>query len=153
VEIIRRKTDYGLRALAELATQPIGKSLLASEISEAVSVPENFLHKILQELQQAGLVKANRGRGGGFTLAKSPSEISLWEVVQALQGPFVVNRCLLGEDVCSRQEMCGLRSTWVAVQSQFVRFLEHVSLGQLALSHGNHGHHAAKAERATAPRT
>ena len=132
MEIIKRKTDYGLRALARLAVQPRGELLLAKQLSEEEGIPANFLHKILQELHQGGLVRAHRGRGGGFSLAKSPSEITIRQVMEILQGPVAINRCLMGENACPRQEVCELREIWVALQSQLLHFFERVTLRQLA---------------------
>src|SRR3989304_9959497 len=90
---ITRKTDYGLRAISELARRPEEATPIA-HIAQRHGIPDSFLEKIMQELRQAGLVEATHGRSGGYRLARPPPQISLKEVVHALEGPIALVMCL-----------------------------------------------------------
>lgn len=129
--MIRRDTDYAIRALVHLATRekdvvPVG------EVAAAEDVPVEFLRKLLQRCARAGLVKPHRGPRGGFSLAKPPREITVLEVVEALQGPVAVNRCLLGKDACPRSPTCPLRRRWLEIGREVADFMREVTLEDLA---------------------
>lgn len=132
MEVIRRNTDYALRALSYMAARPAGSVFSVREVSRAEEVPEGFLRKILLRLADAGIVTSHRGPKGGFSLARDPREITAREVVESIQGPILINRCLLGRDACSRWDACRLRKSWGDIQSGFVAFLEGVTLKSLA---------------------
>jgi len=129
LEIIRRNTDYGLRALLVLA-QRDGPASVA-HLAQQTAVPAHFLHKVMRALAGAGVVSAQRGPGGGYSLALPPEQVSVAQVMQAVQGPLVMNRCLLGPDRCPQAGSCRLTATWQAVQEQVVRFLETLTLARL----------------------
>lgn len=132
MEFIKRNTDYALRALSYMATHPTGTVFRVSEVASAEGIPEGFLRKIFQKLAVADIVSSHRGPHGGFSLAHEPGEITALEIVEAIQGPVAVNRCLLGRDACERWEVCGLRQSWVGIQEKFVSFLNDVTLESLA---------------------
>jgi len=134
MDIIRRKTDYGLRALVALARA--GKPLRAEELAEREGVPVAFLHKALTDLANAGIVDGQRGPAGGFTLARRLSEINVLEAVEAMQGRLAVSRCLLGDEGCPRQDTCGLRWAWEKVQQNIGSFLRGLTLQDLVRSLG-----------------
>lgn len=129
--IVRRNTDYALRALVHLALSE-GRVQCVSAISSAEGIPMEFLHKILQKFSRHGIVKSHRGVTGGFSLAKHPGEVSVRDVIEIMQGQLAVNRCLLGEGACDRSDRCSLMSNWIEVQTQIVKFLEGLSLQDLA---------------------
>lgn len=130
MEIIRRKTDYGLRALMALARAD--RPLRAEELAEREQAPIAFLHKALTDLTNAGILDAQRGPAGGFTLAHSPREITVLAAIEAMQGPVAVSHCVLGDDACPRQESCGLRRAWEKVQQNVARFLRNLTVHDLA---------------------
>jgi len=132
MDIIRRKTDYGLRALVVLARAE--EPLRADELAEREEVPVAFLHKALTDLANAGIVDGQRGPSGGFSLARRPSEVTVLEAVEALQGPLAVSRCLLGDESCPRQDVCGLRWAWEKVQQNIASFLRGLTLQDLVQS-------------------
>jgi Rrf2 family protein len=147
LEIIRRKTDYGLRGLVHLALAAPGEPVLARSVAAQEQIPEPFLHKILRELADCGMVRAHRGRDGGFSLAAAPREITVRAVMEALQGPVAVNRCLIGEDSCLHKQDCGLKDAWIEVQDRMLGFLDSVTVEDLAHSLGRNGRPAPKGER------
>src|SRR5512140_2814335 len=101
-------TEYGIRALVHLARVP-DKVCLLSEISDAQGIPEKFLSKIMQTLTRGGLVKSYRGIKGGFSLARGPAGITLMDVVECLEGPIALNKCLQSPGACERTPGCSVQ--------------------------------------------
>lgn len=128
---LTRKGEYAIRGIIYLAQQPPGRVSLISEIAAAAEVPQTFLAKIFQSFAKIGLVTSSRGTGGGFVLARPASDITLREVVEAVEGPILPNRCLLGRP-CDRGGTCKVHGIWCEVQSQVVRILDGVTIDQLA---------------------
>ena len=83
---IPRRVDYGLRAVIYLSVQDPEKCCPITEIAKQQGVPKKFLEKIIQDLMRCGLIKSKRGACGGYTLARSPGEISLYDVIEAIEG-------------------------------------------------------------------
>ncbi|AJE03186.1 RrF2 family transcriptional regulator [Geobacter pickeringii] len=129
---LTRKGEYAIRGIVYLAQLPPGKVALISEIAEAADVPQTFLAKILQSFAKIGIVKSFRGAGGGFTLGRSAGKITLREVVEAVEGPIMPNRCLLGAGSCERDGTCGVHPVWREVQGKVVEVLEGVTIEELA---------------------
>jgi len=132
MDLIRRDTGYGLRALLHMTSAPGCNTFTAEELAKAAETTTDFMHKILQSLRDAGIVSTKRGPRGGFRLARSPAEIPLLEVVEAVQGSLAVNRCVLGLDICHRAADCPLRPTWLAIQREMERALAETTLADVA---------------------
>ena len=128
---LTRKGEYAIRGIVYLAQQPPGRVSLISEIAAAADVPQTFLAKIFQSFAKLGLVSSSRGTGGGFTLGRPASAITLREVVEAVEGPIVPNRCLLGS-ACNRGGPCQIHNVWKQVQSGVVQILDGVTIEKLA---------------------
>ena len=101
--------DYGLYGVLYLAEQKNGRVVPLSEVSKEQDVPEKFLAKIFQSLSKAGLVKSHRGVKGGFTLAKAPEEITVRELLETIQGPYVLAKCIHDHKECKKSENCPVR--------------------------------------------
>lgn len=129
---LTRKGEYAIRGIIYLAGQPAGRMSLISEIAEATKVPATFLAKIFQSFAKLGLVNSFRGTGGGFTLGRPASRITLREVVEAVEGPIIPNRCLLGDGECDLGRKCLVHPVWRRVQTQVVQVLESVTIEELA---------------------
>lgn len=129
---ISRKGDYAIRGMVYLAGQPPGRVVLAGEIARAMDVPPQFLAKIFQHFGKLGLVRSFRGSGGGFQLARPPGEITLLEIVEAVEGPVMPNRCVLSGGACSRVKGCPVHPVWKKVRSSVVGILSGVTLKDLA---------------------
>ncbi len=129
---LTRKGEYAIRGIIYLAQQPSGSMSLVSDIAVASNVPKTFLAKIFQSFAKLGIIKSFRGTGGGFTLAKPATEISLLEIVEAVEGPIIPNRCLLGKGACDRDSKCMVHPVWRNVQIQVIKVLENVSIAELA---------------------
>lgn len=104
--MISQTTEYALRAVVWLASHP-DRPLTAQRIAEATRVPAGYLAKVLQGLSRAGLLRSQRGLGGGFTLARAPSALSIWEVVQAVDPIRRITQCPLGFDLHG-EKLCAL---------------------------------------------
>jgi Rrf2 family protein len=132
---LTRKGEYAIRGIIYLAQQQPGKMCLISEIAEATEVPPTFLAKIFQSFAKLGLVNSYRGTGGGFTLGRHPSRITLREVVEAVEGPIIPNRCLIGDEPCKfekNSQSCKVHPIWRKVQTQVVQILDSVTIEELA---------------------
>ncbi len=104
--MISQTTEYALRAVVWLASHP-DRPLTAQQIAESTRVPAGYLAKVLQGLSRAGLLRSQRGLGGGFTLARSPADLTLWEVVQAVDPIRRITECPLGIEMHANR-LCSL---------------------------------------------
>lgn len=129
---LTRKGEYAIRGIVYLAKQPAGKVILVSEVAEATDVPQTFLAKIFQSFAKLGLVNSFRGTGGGFLLGRPASRITLRQVVEAVEGPIIPNRCLTGEGSCERESECTVHPVWRKIQNEIAAILDGVSLEDLA---------------------
>ena len=133
---LTRKGEYAIRGILYLAQQPPGKVSLMSDIADATDAPQTFLAKIFQSFAKLGIVNSYRGTGGGFVLARPAAKITLREVVEAVEGPIVPNRCLLNDNTCERGRECNVHPVWGEVQARVVEILDSVTIEQLAKRRG-----------------
>jgi len=129
---ITRTGEYGLRGLIFLAKQPPEKITLINEISKDQNIPEPFLAKIFQRLSKAGLLRSVRGANGGFSLGKPAHEITMREIIETLEGPIALNRCLLREGECEEERVCPLYPVWEELQESFLEILGKTTMEDLA---------------------
>jgi len=129
---LTRKTEYAIRGMLYLSRQEYGAISMLGDIATAMEVPRTFLAKIFQGLNKMGLIKSEKGTGGGFMLAKRPEQITLREIVEAVEGPIMPNQCLMGEGVCSFQRTCAVHPVWRRLQVVTRGILEEVTLKTLA---------------------
>lgn len=129
---ISRKGDYAVRGMVYLASQPQGRVVLVGEIAKAMDVPPQFLAKIFQQFNKLGLVHSFRGSGGGFLLGRPAETITLCEIVEAVEGPIMVNRCVMSGGACNREEVCTVHPVWKRVQAGVIDILSGVTLKDLA---------------------
>jgi len=106
---ITRAGEYGVLGLIHLARRAPGEIAMIEEVSQAEKIPKSFLAKIFQHLVRAGLVRSVRGAGGGFVLAKAPSEITVLQIIEAIEGKIMIQRCLQpDEPQCEHFGGCAL---------------------------------------------
>jgi Rrf2 family protein len=117
---VSRKVDYALRAMIYLAAQPGSPREPLQDIARKNEIPREFLAKILKVLGNAGLVTALRGPGGGVSIARPPSQISFLDVIEAVEGPVVLNLCLDDTRSCSQSSVCTMQSVWKAGQERML---------------------------------
>jgi len=128
---ISRGTDYGIQGILYLARQPLDKVSLLHEVAQVQNVPESYLAKIFQDLAKAGLVRSHRGAKGGFSLARPSSQITLRQIIEALQGPISLNRCLDIREGCVNSETCPVADVLRKAQQQMLATLDAASLDGL----------------------
>jgi Rrf2 family protein len=127
---ITRQADYALRAMTFLAGLEPSQRAATSQIAAEKSIPPSFLAKIISQLSIAGLIHTSRGARGGVSLAHSPAEVSVLEVVEAIDGPIALNDCTVNQDACPFGEDCVLRPIWCEAQAELVNRLRNTSFAQ-----------------------
>jgi Rrf2 family protein len=126
------KADYAVRAAVELAAGGDARPVKAEQISEAQGIPLNFLENILGELRRAGLVESRRGAAGGYLLARPASEVSVADVIRAVEGPLANVRGISPDALEYTGSAARLRDVWVALRANVRGVLEQVTLADIA---------------------
>ena len=129
---ISAKADYAVRAVLELATAPAGTSLSAREIAAAQEIPQNFLENILTELRRAGIVRTRRGADGGYQLAQPPDDVTVADVLRAVEGPLAAVQGVRPDQLAYEGAAQKLPEVWVALRASLRDVLEHVTLADIA---------------------
>jgi Rrf2 family protein len=120
---ITREADYAIRCILYLSNKQ-GEISMVEDIASEMQIPKSFLAKIVQKLARASLVKSFRGVKGGFQLARPPVEISLLDVVEAIEGEVVMNVCALDHMLCSRSASCPVHPVWTEIRKDFRKILK-----------------------------
>lgn len=132
MDVIRRNTDYALRAMVHLAAHYGSKPVSTRAMARDEDVPYQLACKLMQKLHDSKLVESSMGPRGGFRLRRQPSKISVLEVIEAIQGPLRLNRCLLHADACPRQDGCEVREKLAELQRSINTYLGGITLDELA---------------------
>lgn len=122
---------HAVRALVALARLPHGAFAGAANLAADIGAPQNYLGKLLRNLAEQGLLESQKGLGGGFRLARDPSEITLLEVVEPIEHISRWSGCILGLTSCSDSEPCPLHERWKTVRTAYVQMLQRTSLADL----------------------
>lgn len=128
---ITRQADYAVRAVLYLARLGSNQRAATSQIAKEQSIPPSFLAKIISQLSIAGLLHTSRGARGGVTLAREAGDITLLEVIEAIDGPIMLNDCVGDESVCTFDHDCPLRPVWCEVQNDLVTRLKSTNFATL----------------------
>ena len=127
---ITRQADYAVRAMVYLAQLGQDQRAATSQIAQEKQIPPSFLAKIVSQLSVAGLLTTSRGARGGVSLAKAPDEISLLDVVEAIDGPILLNECVSENSDCAFGESCVIKPVWCDAQQELVNRLRQTHFGQ-----------------------
>jgi Rrf2 family protein len=127
---ITRQADYAIRAVLHLSRLGSGQRASTSQIAQEQSIPPSFLAKIVSQLSVSGLLQTSRGARGGVSLAKNPKDITLLEVIEAIDGPILLNECVADEANCAFSEDCPLRPVWCDAQAELITRLRSTNFGQ-----------------------
>ena len=133
---VSAKVDYAIRALAELAIAPPGP-VKGERLADAQAIPVKFLENILTELRRAEIVESRRGAEGGYRLARPAAEISLADVIRAVEGPIATVRGARPEDVEYTGAAAGLQGVWIELRAGMRGVLEETSLADLVARAGH----------------
>lgn len=129
---VSAKSDYALRALIEMASGDDGTSVSAEELGRRQEIPHGFLQAILADLRRAGVVVSQRGQSGGWRLARRASDVSVADVIRAVDGPLVSVYGLRPEAVSYNDKAAVLQHVWIAARHSLRDVFEQVSIAQLA---------------------
>lgn len=135
-----QRSQYAVRALLHLARA--GSRVKAADIAGETDIPQGTLNHVLQELQRARLVQGRPSRTGGFTLARPPEEISMLEVVEAVEGPLQTSECVLAGRPCHMVDVCAAHQTW---ESAYVALKGELACATIADLAGDDGRDATPA--------
>lgn len=133
-----------MRAVLYLATSPLAS---IREISQAQKMPQEYLAKILQRLAKAGIVTTHRGVGGGVSLARVPEQITMLDVIQAIEGPVSLNRCFSHPGECPRETYCSMHAELDSIGRQLAEMFSRVNFARLARSEAANLHKPAGATK------
>jgi Rrf2 family protein len=128
---ITRQADYAVRAVLYLARLDTNKRAATSQVAQEQHIPPSFLAKIISQLSIAGLLHTSRGARGGVTLARDPKEITLLEVIEAIDGPIMLNECVGDGSNCTFDDDCPLKPVWCEAQNELVTRLRQTDFSKL----------------------
>jgi Rrf2 family protein len=123
---------HALMALASLTRLPEGTYVGAAEVAAAIGAPPNYLGKLLKTLADAGIVESQKGKNGGFRLARNPAAISLLDVLEPIEHVSRWSACILGRPQCTDQARCAVHDRWKIVRDAYLRFLQETTIADLA---------------------
>lgn len=131
---ISRHTDYAARIVLHLSLEGEGARVTAREVAERRLIPPAFIRRIVSRLSAAGILNTARGNGGGITLARPASRITLLEVVSAMEGPLALNGCTAEPESCPLSSACTVRTAWEGATAALAGYLKKTDFGSLAKS-------------------
>jgi len=129
--IFSKKCEYGLQAVLYLAAKENGEIISAEDIAKKLSIPKEFVSKILQSLTDSGIIFSKKGKSGGFALAKDPKTIRLIDIVAAIDGLGLFNSCVLGFPNCNPNHPCQLHERWGVLRTNAYSMLTDETLDEL----------------------
>jgi len=145
LSLLRQNTDYALRVMVHLAHSETNGCISARILSKEQEISYQFACKILQQLHEAKLVDSTMGPKGGYRLSRPAEEITMRHVIEAVQGPVDLNRCMKGLATCPRQPWCHVSEKLSVLQVQIENYLDGITLAQLTAA-GQPGREIEKAE-------
>ena len=129
---LSKKADYALIAMKHLALRPDQAASSAREIAEQYDIPVELMAKVLQRLAREGLLASHQGTRGGYQLSRSPSNISVADVIQAVDGPLTVTACSTEEENCDQYSKCSVRDPLWKIKDRIVAALATCSLEEIS---------------------
>jgi Rrf2 family protein len=129
---LTRAADYGVRVMVHLATIAHNERTLLPALAQATDAPESFLSKVLQALTRAEFISSRRGKMGGFAILPLGRAASMYQVIEAVDGPVCLNVCLSAERGCDRSSWCPAHPVWARAQQAMASVLRQVSVAELA---------------------
>jgi FeS assembly SUF system regulator len=127
---ITKQTDYGIVLLTHLAAQP-DRHVNAPELAAETQLPLPMVSKILKLLVREGLLLSHRGVKGGYSLTRDPREMTMAEIIAALEGPIAITECIEVSGDCSHERLCPVRSNWHRINAAVREALEGITLAEM----------------------
>ncbi|MDR3610082.1 MAG: Rrf2 family transcriptional regulator [Ignavibacteriaceae bacterium] len=125
-----KKCEYGLQAVLYLAAHMDRDAIPAEEVAGKLSIPKEFVSKILQSLTESGIINSRKGKSGGFSIAKDPKKIKLIDIVAAIDGLSMFNSCVMGFPNCDVNNPCPLHDKWGELRTKAYSMLTDENLDQ-----------------------
>ena len=128
------KGKYGIKAMLDLAMYSYGEKVTVKSIAERQNIPEKFLEQLLSTLRKAGLVKSIRGAFGGYSLSKQPENITVGDVLRALEGDLAPVKCIeqnKGKNKCKRSDICITKYIWMKIKDGVNEVIDSITLKDL----------------------
>jgi Rrf2 family protein len=132
---ISTKGRYGTRIMVELGLNHEKGTMLLKDIGQRQNISVRYLEQIIPGLKGAGLINSSRGANGGYTLARSPSEITLKEILYSVEGPLCLVDCIKSPDACERTGLCATREVWGELNEKIDSYLGSHTLEDLLKKH------------------
>jgi Rrf2 family protein len=129
---ITRQADYAVRIVLDLAGHNDSGVVRSDDVARRQLVPRAYFTKVVQALVRAGYLRTLRGARGGIQLAKDPGHITLRQVIEAVEGPIRLNRCLLVPGECALERTCAAHPVWERLQDVLMREMDAVTVSQMA---------------------
>ncbi len=133
---LTRVTDYGIVLLAHLAGREDGSTYSAREVAAETRLPAPMVSKILKQLAREGLLVSHRGSKGGYNLARRPEQISVPEMIAALEGPIGLTECTVHPGACAQEASCHVRDPWQQINQVVRDALAKITLADLVTPAG-----------------
>jgi Rrf2 family transcriptional regulator, iron-sulfur cluster assembly transcription factor len=131
--MISKTGVHAIKALCSLSNLSEGIYAGTCDIADEIGAPQNYLGKLLQTLANDGLLISQKGKGGGFRLARAPSKISLYDIINPIEHLSRWTNCLLGPGQCSNNNACALHNKWGKVRDAYLEFLRETTIADVAL--------------------
>ncbi|HIE07870.1 MAG TPA: Rrf2 family transcriptional regulator [Desulfarculaceae bacterium] len=135
---LTRASDYAIRGVVYMSMQPEGAIVVIPEVAREMDVPVGFLARIFQSLSRAGIVISHRGKKGGYSMARKPVDVTLCNVIEAVEGDIKLNLCLDGYNACDRMGFCAIRKELATVQEDLIASLQKTNFADLAVQEQAH---------------
>jgi Rrf2 family transcriptional regulator, iron-sulfur cluster assembly transcription factor len=132
--LFTKPTEYAIRGISELACRSPDRLLMLDALVVDTDLPRDFLAKLFQKLVKAGLLRSSKGRGGGFMLGKPAHEITLMQIVEAIEGPQPLDGCVIGLSQCNDQMPCSQHDTYKPIRQRLKDYLNTTTLADLSAS-------------------
>lgn len=130
--LFSRQCEYALQATTYLALKPTGQMTSIKELTKRLAIPYHFLGKILQNLTYKGLLTSQKGPTGGFALAMPPSDITLFHIIDAIDGSGFMSNCVMGFPECSGKNPCAVHEKWGGLREEIYNMLVSRNIAQMA---------------------
>ena len=132
--IYAKPTEYAIRGISELAGRGATGMVLLDNLVEGTDLPRDFMAKIFQQLVKAQILRSSKGRRGGFALARPAHDISLLQIVEAMEGPYTLERCVVGFETCSDATPCAQHDLCKPIRQKMKEYLSNTTVADLGSS-------------------
>jgi Rrf2 family transcriptional regulator, iron-sulfur cluster assembly transcription factor len=130
--LFSRQCEYALQAVSFLALQPSGKLTSIKELARKLNIPYHFLGKILQHLAQKNILASRKGNDGGFAVVKSGRKLTLYDIIESIDGDNFKRCCVMGFPVCSSEHPCSIHFQWEKSRNEVIDLLSEKDIYEMA---------------------